>query len=58
MDMGNILPRILPADIMTLAIQMALNPTAAMNKLMHDPSAVIKGLERNSFNQKMVCTPG
>ena len=52
--MGN--SKILPVDKMTLAIQMASNPTAAMNKLMHDPRAVIKELERNSFSQKMVGT--
>lgn len=45
---------ILPVDKMTEAMEMVMNLIPAMNKLMHDPSARMKGLESNPSTKKMV----
>lgn len=52
MGLGNVLP----ANQMAQAMQMASHPTETMNKYLHDPSALMKGLESNPFARKMVCT--
>eukprot|EP00956_Cyclotella_meneghiniana_P042285 scaffold248407_cov75-Cyclotella_meneghiniana.AAC.5 len=47
---------ILPVDKMTEAMEMVMNLIPAMNKLMHDPSARMKGLESNPSTKKMLPT--